>query len=65
MLFGGSATVSVLGAEVAVSSPATLVPVTSTRIVDPTSAGVRSYVSSVAPAIGTQLAPAASQRSHW
>ena len=44
MLTGGSGVGSVteLGDEVAVSSPATLVAVTSMRIVEPTSSSVRS-----------------------
>ncbi len=51
--------------EVAVAVPATLVPVTTTRIVEPMSAVASVYVEAVAPAMSTHEAPAALQRRHW
>jgi hypothetical protein len=47
-----------------VFEPTEFEPVTTTRMVKPTSAAVRTYLSAVAPAISAQLAPAASQRRH-
>src|SRR3954462_10430018 len=50
--------------DVAFAGPATLVAVTTTRIVLPTSVGVSASVLLVAPAMSAQLAPALLQRRH-
>ena len=51
-------------ADVATTLPMLFVPVTSIRSVEPTSAAARTRVRAVAPAIGAQAFPAASQRCH-
>ncbi len=50
--------------DAAVLVPPGPVAVTTTRIVEPTSAAVRSYVAPSAPGMSVQFAPAASQRCH-
>src|SRR5665213_1366644 len=57
-------TVAVL-AEVAAVPPAAFDAVTVARSVCPASAAAGTYLLAVAPAIEEQLAPVASQRSHW
>ena len=54
-----------VGTVVALAVPAVEVAVTKTLSACPTSALTGRYDSAVAPEIGTQLAPAASQRRHW
>src|SRR5438105_12691658 len=61
-LSGGTTPV---GAEVAEAEPYTFVALTTTSSVKPASPGAITYVCAVAPGIGTQFAPAASQRCHW
>ena len=51
--------------NVAAAGPAPEVAVTKALIECPTSAVTGRYVSAVAPVIGAQFAPAASQRRHW
>ena len=51
--------------DVASVLPPGPVAVTTTRMVEPTSAATRSYVGPVAPGMSTQAAPVASQRCHW
>jgi hypothetical protein len=53
-----------VAAEEADDEPALFEPVTTTRIVEPTSADTSVYVLPVAPAMSTQLAPPESQRRH-
>jgi hypothetical protein len=53
-----------VAAEEADDEPALFEAVTTTRIVEPTSADTSVYVLPVAPAMSTQLAPAESQRRH-
>src|SRR5829696_8606332 len=48
-----------------VALPNRFVPVTVTRSVAPTSAGVTAYVGVAAPAMSVHAAPAASQCCHW
>ncbi|HVP03109.1 MAG TPA: hypothetical protein VMT10_11110 [Solirubrobacteraceae bacterium] len=62
---GGAGATSAVCAEVALAEPATLVPVTTTRIVEPTSAGTAVYVDAVAPAMSAHEAPELSHRRHW
>ena len=62
---GGSGATVVVGPESALALPPAFVAVTRTRIVPSTSAGVRSSVAPVSPAMSLQFTPAASQRSHW
>ena len=62
---GACASTSSVAAEAAESEPPSLLAVTSTRIVEPTSGPTSSYVGAVAPTMSTQFAPAASQRRHW
>jgi hypothetical protein len=52
-----------VAAEEAEEEPALFEPVTTTRIVEPTSAATKAYVLPVAP-ISAQLAPPESQRCH-
>src|SRR5438034_10378841 len=52
-------------ADVADVEPAEFVAVTTTRIVEPTSAETSAYVVAVAPPMSAQLAPPESQRRHW
>ena len=54
-----------VSAVMACAEPALLAAVTTTRIVEPTFAGVGTYVRSVAKAMSTQLAPAAWHLRHW
>src|SRR5215217_5006442 len=61
---GGTASTRGVGSDVAVSSPAALRAVTTTRRRSSTSVAVATYLPSVAPAIGPQLSPRTSQRSH-
>src|SRR5690349_15478454 len=58
---GAGATTSV-GSELALLEPALFVAVTTTRIVEPTSADTAVYVFDVAPLMLPQLLPFASQR---
>jgi hypothetical protein len=62
---GGDAPTTAVGADVAVLEPALFDAVTTTRIVDPTSAADAAYDEPVAPGVAAQLAPPASQRCHW
>ena len=62
VLTGGAAATGPVGAAVAVPDPTPLAAVTVTVTVRPSSAGVSSYVSPVAPSISRQSPP--SQRSH-
>jgi hypothetical protein len=54
-----------VAAEEADDEPALFDAVTTTRIVEPTSADANVYVLPVAPAISEQFPPPASQRRHW
>ncbi len=65
VLAGGIAVTTSLAGDVAGTSPPALLAVTTTRRVEPMSAGVRSNVAAVAPETSAQLEPAASQRRHW
>ena len=65
VLAGGATATAVVGAEVAAAEPPSLRAVTTTRNSRPTSAPVAVYVLLVAPEIGWQLPPLASQRCHW
>ena len=60
---GAGATTDV-GSELALLEPALFVAVTTTRIVEPTSAATAVYVSDVAPLMLPQLLPPVSQRCH-
>src|SRR4029079_18742940 len=51
-----------LGTDVAEAGPLGFVAVTTTRSVPPASASATTYVAPLAPAIGAQAAPSASQR---
>src|SRR4051794_7872055 len=62
LLDGGAESTTAVCTEVATPVPSALCPVTSTRIVAPTSALVSMWVA--APASPAQDAPAASQRRH-
>ena len=62
---GASAVTTAVWGEVAVAVPPALVPVTTTRIVEPMSATTCVYVDAVAPPMSAQLLPEASQRRHW
>jgi hypothetical protein len=53
-----------VAAEEADDEPALFEPVTTTRIVEPTSAATKVYVPPVAPPMSAQLAPPESQRRH-
>jgi hypothetical protein len=67
-VFAGAADIgctTAVVAEKALVLPATLLAVTRTLIVVPTSALVTAYVELVAPGIGTQTNPDGSQLSHW
>jgi hypothetical protein len=59
---GESGAMTAVAGELELADPSTFVAVTVTRIVVPTSAGTGVYVAALAPAIGTQAAPPASQR---
>jgi hypothetical protein len=61
---GGGCTTAV-AAEVAVPVPLLFLAVTTTRIVEPTSRLVRTYVVAVAPASDEQPEPLALHRCHW
>ena len=61
---GGTAATTAVGAEVA-RVEMSLVAVTTTTNVEPTSAETSVYVADVAPATSAQEAPVASQRRHW
>jgi hypothetical protein len=65
VLYGESATTTLVGAETASAEPAEFVAVTRTLIVAPTSAEPRASLAEDALAIATQDAPARLQRSHW
>ena len=54
-----------VGSDVAEPEPAALVAVTLTRIFDPMSLPVKTYVLPVAPAMLVQFPPDLLQRSHW
>src|SRR5438094_380107 len=60
-----TATTTALGVLAAEVEPTELVAVTTTTIVEPTSAEVSASVVLVAPAMSAQFAPAESQRCHW
>ena len=60
----GAAETRPVGLETAVAEPFLFDAFTETRIVEPTSAEANAYVWLVAPATGTQLAPAESHRCH-
>ena len=62
VLTGAMFAMTTVAADVAFAEPTPFVAVTATRIVEPTSAAPRTYVVPVAPAMSTQLAPAALQR---
>ena len=62
---GGSGATGADGSEEAGVEPPAFVATTRMRIVAPTSAGVRSYVTPVSPAMSTQAEPVLSQRRHW
>ena len=64
VLSGRRGATAVVGADRAVAVPPSLRAVTETRSSWPTSAGVAVYDLAVAPSIGTQFAPSASQRCH-
>src|SRR5688500_7213722 len=67
-VLAGSAPAAAIAADwivVADAVPATFVPVTTARMVVPTSPATSTYVLAVAPPMLAQLAPAASQRCHW
>ena len=64
MFTGATALTTAVGADVAEADPAELLAVTSTRIVEPTSALTTPYVLLVAPAMSTQLPPPLSHRRH-
>jgi hypothetical protein len=53
-----------VAADEADDEPALFEPVTTTRIVEPTSAATKAYVLPVAPLMSAQLAPPESQRRH-
>src|SRR5947199_252852 len=61
---GAAGATGAVAADGVVLLPAAFAAVTATRIAWPTSAGLRSYVVPVAPAMATQFVPSASQRSH-
>ena len=62
---GGASVTCAVACESAVAVPALLLAVTRTRRVKPIAAVVMVRVELVAPAMSVQLAPVASQRSHW
>ena len=61
----GAASMTAVTADGADRLPEAFVAVTTTRIVKPTSAAVRSWVPPVAPGMSTHPVPAALQRCHW
>src|SRR5690348_10431284 len=65
VLTGASGSTTAVGVEVPVPVPSTLVAVSNTTIVWPTSLGCSVYVVPVAPEIAVQEAPAESQSCHW
>ena len=64
---GGACTAATVAdaADVAAVEPPSLVAVTTTRTVSPTSLAVSDRVAALAPAIFTQLPPEELQDSHW
>ena len=61
----GEAATTAVEALVALALPPRFVAVTTTRRREPVSATTGLYVRAVAPTIGAQAGPCASQRSHW
>ena len=62
---GAAGSTGAVAAEAAVPEPPAFEAVTSTRITAPTSAAVRASSTATAPAIGVQVPPSSSERSHW
>ena len=62
---GARAAMTAVCGAVPVAVPAVFVPVTTTRIVEPTSDAVSVYVEAVADGMSAHEAPAALQRRHW
>src|SRR3954470_3318962 len=65
VLLGATGATGAVVPDAARSMPPSFAAVTTTRMACPRSSAARSYVRAVAPAIGAQPRPAASQRSHW
>src|SRR5579864_1102828 len=59
------AVTATVAGDAALTMPVSVCAVTSSTSACPTSTVTGTYVSAVAPVIGTQLPPAASQRCHW
>src|SRR3954468_20227634 len=65
VLAGAAGATTAVFAVDAEAAPPALVAGTMPRSVEPTSAGVRVWVTAVCPAMLVQLAPVVSQRCHW
>jgi hypothetical protein len=65
VMSGGRAAIASVGSVTADAEPASLRAVTITRSRLPTSSGVGTYWSAVAPSMSVQSPPSASHRCHW